>query len=108
MPFYVQNIKEFWPSPFLDFSSLHGSFDVFFDAIRADSVGEFGLGMIRDIGFDLLPVVLVVPDFFAVAAYGQESLEGFNFRQSLFQHSYPLGKGGLQFDDPLAHPDAGA
>ena len=40
----------------------------FADAIRADAVAEFGLRMVPDVGLDLIPVTLVVPDFFARCA----------------------------------------
>ncbi len=41
-------------------------FTVKFDhALRAEAVREFRVGMFGDIGFDLLPVTVIIPDFLA-------------------------------------------
>lgn len=51
-------------------------------------MAEFRFGVVSDVGFDLTPVPLVVPDFLAVGANGQESAQKFD-----------LLKGCLQFFD---------
>ena len=48
-------------------------------------MGEFSLGMLLDIALNLVPVALVIPDFFAVGANGQKSAQGFHLCQGLFQ-----------------------
>jgi hypothetical protein len=41
-------------------------------ALRADAVAETGFRMFTDIGFQLRPITLIVPDLMAVSAYGQD------------------------------------
>jgi hypothetical protein len=45
---------------------------LFLEAFGTDGVAEFGVGVLCDIGFDLLPIVLVVSDFFAISADGEQ------------------------------------
>lgn len=45
-----------------------------FVAVRADAVAELQLRVSADVAFDLLPVILIVADFFAVRADGQNPL----------------------------------
>ena len=61
-----------------------------FRAFRADAVAELGLGVAADIPLDLVPVPLVVTNFFAGSAYGQQAAQ-----------CPDLGKGILQFLDKL-------
>ena len=42
-------------------------------AFRANAVAEFGFRMIPDVGFDLIPISLVVPDFLARCTDGKEA-----------------------------------
>jgi hypothetical protein len=42
-------------------------------AFRANAVAEFGFRMIPDVGLDLIPVSLIVPDFFTRCTDGKEA-----------------------------------
>jgi hypothetical protein len=68
-------------------------------AVRAQTVGEVGLGALRDIGFDLLPLAPRIVDFLARAADSQETTQ---FRQFPFLPCLngPLGQ------NTLGHIDA--
>ena len=51
---------------------------------------EFSLRMIPDVGFDLIPVSFIIPDFFAGGTDGQQAAQRLHF-----------GEGFLQFFDQL-------
>ena len=53
-------------------------------ALRTQAVAEFGLGMRTDVGLDLVPVALVVADFLAGHADGQQPAEDLDFREGVF------------------------
>jgi hypothetical protein len=59
----------------------------FFNAPGTDTVAEFGLRMLGDIGFHLFPGPFVIPDFLAVGADGNDSLKGLDGFQSIQQSS---------------------
>src|SRR5207237_10049685 len=52
--------------------------DDLFVAIGAKAVAEFGVGVQGEIALDLLPVLLVVVDFFAVGADRQDAAQLFD------------------------------
>ena len=60
------------------------------DAIRADAVGEGGIGVFLDVALHLAPIALVVADFFATGADGQQPAQGLH-----------AGEGFLQVQDEL-------
>ena len=55
------------------------------DARGAEAVTEFGLGVLLDIFFQLLPEALVVANFFAGRTDGHEPLQHFHFPQGPLQ-----------------------
>src|SRR5438093_1492313 len=58
-------------------SELRGieHFDLTFETSRTDAVGELGGAAGRNVGFHLMPIILVVANFFAVNADGEQSLQ---------------------------------
>ena len=50
------------------------------DAIGTNAVSKIGIRMGADIGFDLLPIPLIVANFFAGGANGQQAAEGLDMR----------------------------
>ena len=52
-------------------------------AIGANAVSEGRVGMSGDVAFNLIPVPLIVPDFLAPGANGEQAAEGFNFVSQL-------------------------
>lgn len=42
-------------------------------AFRADPMTEFSFGMVPDVLFDLIPIALIVSNFFAAGADGQKT-----------------------------------
>jgi len=64
-------------------------------------VAEFSLGMFLDIALNLVPVALVIPDFFAVGADGQKSAQGLHLCQGHFSflHLPETQEDGAEGDD---------
>jgi hypothetical protein len=54
-------------------------------------MAELGFRMLRDILFNLLPVILIVTDFLAVRTNRQEALELLDARQGFFEGVDPIG-----------------
>src|SRR6266511_3725383 len=54
-------------------------------ALGANAVAESGVGVLGNIFVELLPIIVVVTDFFAVEANGQQSLEYLDGRQRRFE-----------------------
>ena len=44
-----------------------------FDAFRTDTMGKFGIGMILNVTFKPIPIALVITNFFAIGADGQQA-----------------------------------
>ena len=59
--------------------------------------------MLDHVFVELLPVVAVVANFFAIKADGQKTLEHFDVRQGFFQLLHAVGESFLQLQHPLAH-----
>jgi hypothetical protein len=59
---------------FAEIFRVHGN-----GAFRTHAVREFGLGIVLDVFFKLLPFSLSVSDFFAMRTYRQESPENLDF-----------------------------
>src|SRR5213594_1844554 len=62
-----------------------------FVAFRAKTVAEFGVGVPCEVMFDLLPIILVIADFFAVGADREDAAELFDFRQRLLEFLHSRG-----------------
>src|SRR5436190_12016429 len=73
---------------------------------RADAVAELRVGVLGDVLFDLLPVLVVAADPLAVAADRQEPVQRLDVGQRLLQLGDPLIESILQRQDPHAdvHP----
>jgi len=72
----------------LIFTHLHINFRVQLPcAIRADAVGEVGFGVRAYIDFHLVPVTLVVTDFFTARADGHDAAQGLNLYQRFLKFS---------------------
>ena len=56
-----------------------------FRAIWTDAVGEADAGVTGNVGFQAVPVVLIVANSLAVAADGQQAVELVHFQESVFQ-----------------------
>ena len=68
----------------LIFTHLHINFRIQLPcAIRADAVGEVGFGVLAYIYFHLVPVTLVVTDFFTARADGHDAAQGLNLIERL-------------------------
>jgi len=53
-------------------------------AFRANPVAELGFGMVADVPFNLLPVILIIADLLTVGTNGQQPLECLDARKGLF------------------------
>src|ERR1019366_5567513 len=69
---------------------------------------EANLRMIQQIGFELMPTILVIADFLAGTADRQERVKLFDLGSSVLQFSDSVSQRLLQFDDPAAHVEPGA
>jgi len=70
----------------LIFTHLHINFRIQLPcAIRADAVGEVGFGVLAYIDFHLVPVTLVVTDFFTARADGHDAAQGLDLIERLAQ-----------------------
>src|SRR5947207_2158850 len=77
-------------------------------AIRANAVAETDVGMSGDVAFHAVPVIAVVPDFFAVTTDREQSLQGFHGRHRFLEFLDAVGQGGLEPDDARTDLHAGA
>src|SRR5208282_3320641 len=59
--------------------------EIFPGALRAVAVRESGVGVLLDLALHLAPVALVVADFLAGGADGQQAAQGLDLRQGLLQ-----------------------
>ena len=94
------------PLPDPSEASLYLAFPVrahLFEAARADAMAELRVAAVGDVGFDLLPVVLVAADALAVAADRQHAAQLFDARERLLQFRDALRQPLLQ----RQHADAG-
>jgi hypothetical protein len=55
-------------------------------ALRAEAVAEFGLGVLRNVGLELASVALVVADPLAVRADREEAAEESSLRLGAVEH----------------------
>ena len=74
-------------------------------AIRTNAVAEFYVGILADVGLKLLPVIVIVPDFFAITADGQQFLELLHLFRCRFQFANPIRQPRLQFRHDPANPN---
>lgn len=65
-------------------------------------MGKIAPRVCEEIGFDLLPVVVVVADLLAVHAQGHKTLQLAHLSKRLFQIRYPLMATQFQILDPLS------
>jgi len=56
-----------------------------FGTFRADSMTERGVCIAADIGFNLVPVALVIPDFLARSANRKHTAQGSDFRECILK-----------------------
>src|SRR6266540_2292606 len=77
-------------------------------AIRADAVAEADVCTACDVTFDAVPVVAVVANLVAVAAYRQQTLQRFHRGHSLLQLSHPRRQRRLELDHARSDLHAGA
>ena len=78
-------------------------FDDALKAVGTNAVAELRLGMRADVGFHLLPVIVVVADLLAVSADRQQAMELLDARQRAGQLLNLLLQLALQFHDAHAH-----
>jgi len=71
-------------------------------------VTEVDIRMRCDVGFDFLPIVLVVADLLAIAANGQQSLQHRHFGKGGFEFAHAVGPLPLQRDHAFADANPGA
>jgi hypothetical protein len=48
-------------------------------------VAEFSIGVFLHVGLDLIPISFIIPNFLAISADGQQSLQSFDIVKSLLQ-----------------------
>src|SRR5215211_1352154 len=92
-------------------ASISPPVELFFElqtAIGTNAMAKAHVGMVGHVALHLMPVVLVVADFFAITTDGQQSVQLLDVRQSAFQFAHPLGQRALQADQTRANLDAGA
>ena len=70
-------------------------------------MAELRLGMLVDKRLNLLPVIAVIANLFAVGTNRKQPLELFDSRQGVFQLLDPGGQIPLQLHNPAAHVQAG-
>src|SRR3989338_2030779 len=79
------------------FLLLEGKFRIeLLRAVRADAMRKFGFGMLGDVVLNLLPVALVIADFFAGGANRQKTTQGFDLFDCLLILNAELFAGRLQ------------
>jgi hypothetical protein len=69
---------------------------------------EDGFRMSRDIILNLMPVIAVIANLFAISAYRQKPLQSSEVRDHLFKLEDATGKFGFQPHDSLADFQSGA
>ncbi len=68
---------------------------------------ERRLEMRAEVGIDLLPIVVIITDFFAIAADWQQSLKVFDLREGFFHFTDAFHERCLQFQNAPSLLDAG-
>ena len=66
-------------------------------------MAEFGLAVLGDVAFDLLPVFVGITDFFSIGADGQQAPQGFDMSHGGLQFLDLPGHDVLHFQDPATH-----
>jgi hypothetical protein len=77
-------------------------------AVGADAVAERGLGVLPDVGLDLLPVVAVVAHLLAVGADRQQAAQLLDVRHCPLEIADTIGEEFLQLHHPYADLEAPA
>ncbi len=70
-------------------------------AIGAETVAENGLGSAADVDLDCVPETLIVADLLAVAAYGDNTLQGFDFSKTRLKLQILESKRQVPLHQPL-------
>ncbi len=78
-----------------------------FIAIRADAVAELNIRMGGKVTFQLLPVILIIANFFAIRADGQKTLKHSDMRHGLFKFFHASCQCYLQHDHLAANLNSG-
>ena len=78
----------------------------FFEAFRTEAVAELSLGMSLNIFLEPAPGFLVIADFMAMHADGQNTLKPLNMIEGVFELDDSVCQVVLQFNDPFAHFNA--
>src|SRR5438552_858361 len=81
--------------------------DLFFVTVGADAMAKMDIGIGRNVILDALPVVLIVPYLFAVAADRQQAAEVLDLRQGGLQLAHAFLHIVPQLDDAHAGLQAG-
>src|SRR6266851_8476633 len=88
-------------------SDLQVRFDLF-RAVRADAMAEADVGVNGYVAFHAVPVVLIVANFLAIAADGQQTVQLVHAKEGILQLGNPGGQRRLQLYHPAADLHAGA